>query len=194
MSRIYYEFCCGLADDSGYLIPEDRYPKRRSKREKRQRRRRASETENTENESHTAEMEGTVPLFETAQMAAATGGKIKVNLHVFSDLNGWEKRRKDNKSPLVELNVSVNTDDYKFFGRKLDKLPHGGPTEAVADTGCTATLIGLKRAYSLGFKKKDFIPVDLKMRAINESPVEIIGAILLRISAHDKNGTLVTTT
>ena len=82
------------------------------KREKWQKRRKTSQ-------NLTDEVQGTAPLIETAELAAATGGKINVTHHIFSELCGWEKKRKFQKSIVVMLKTSVNNTDYEYFGRNF---------------------------------------------------------------------------
>ena len=126
----------------------------------------------------------------TGPQDSDANSSIILSHHIFSDSHGWEQRN-SLPHPTVTLRAGVSDDDYAHFNRKLRTIPRGGIVTPVADTGCMSCLMGVKIAYGLGFKKKDFIPVKLRMNAINTNKVEILGAILLRLSGRDKHGTVV---
>ena len=52
----------------------------------------------------------------------------------------------------------------------------------MADTGCQSCLAGTATMKRLGLTTKDLLPVRLKMRAANDSPITILGAILIRLA------------
>ena len=65
--------------------------------------------------------------------------------------------------------------------------------KAVTDTGCQSTIIGLHTVCSMGYKQSDLIPTKVRMRAIDQTPIEIKGALLLRLSGQDKDGSTLET-
>jgi hypothetical protein len=116
-------------------------------------------------------------------------GKKKINLfhHVFNDDTGWQQRRSQSQ-PAITILARVCKDDYTHFGVTLASIPKGGPITAIADTGCQSCLIGLKLVYRLGLRKSDLLTVQHKMNAVNRNSINIIGAVLLRLSGYDKGG------
>jgi hypothetical protein len=144
----------------------------------------------------TASSEEQAHIFDSICMASErttkiTGNRkcnaIKLHHHIFSSDKGWLQRRAKTQ-PIVTVTARVCKDDYTHFGVPLKSSPHGGPISAVADTGCQSCLIGLKLVYQLGFRKPDLINVQHKMNAVNKNAIEIMGAVLLRLSGFDKDG------
>jgi hypothetical protein len=112
---------------------------------------------------------------------------IKLLHHVFNDDMGWQQRRSQSQ-PVITISARVCKDDYTHFGRTLASIPKGGPITAIADTGCQSCLIGLKVVYRLGLRKADLLAVQHRMNAVNRDSINIMGAVLLRLSGNDKDG------
>lgn len=100
---------------------------------------------------------------------------------------GWQQRR-SRPQPTISVGARVCNDDYIHFGKALKSTPQGGSITAVADTGCQSCLIGLNVVHRLGFKKSDLLSVQHKMSAVNKNPIDIIGAVILRLHGPDKDG------
>ena len=58
----------------------------------------------------------------------------------------------------------------------------------IMDTRCMSTLIGLNTVYSLGYKKADLIPMKQQMSSIEKNEIDIVGAIILRLSGTGGGG------
>ena len=93
--------------------------------------------------------------------------QIVLDHHIFST-SGWE-RKNSQPQPQIQITACVNK-------------------QAVADTGCQSPLISMKMVNAIGIKQFELIPVKLQMKAINRECVNILGAILLRISGPDSYG------
>ena len=63
-----------------------------------------------------------------------------------------------------------------------------GSLRGVTDTGAQSCLWGLNDFYRSGFKKSDLTPVKQRLFAANRQPIDISGAIILRISGKTKGG------
>ena len=48
--------------------------------------------------------------------------------------------------------------------------------------------MNLEQVHKMGYKKSDLIPTQLRMQAIYTNPIEIIGAIIIRLSGLDIQG------
>ena len=64
---------------------------------------------------------------------------------------------------------------------------------ALADTGCQSCLAGSNLLRQLGLTKSDLLPVKTKMRAASNDGINLLGAILLKISGPDAFGRLLIT-
>ena len=113
---------------------------------------------------------------------------IVLQHHVFTSESGWIKRN-SRPQPSIKVQTRIDSYDYIHFGCKAPKSHRPRDFTAVADTGCQSPLMSIKMMHILGVKKSELIPVTMQMRAINKNSVEILGAILLRISIMD-NGNL----
>ena len=58
-------------------------------------------------------------------------------------------------------------------------------TRAIADTGCQSCLAGTSLLKQLGLKVSNLTPTSMKMRAANRDPIQILGALALRITCMD---------
>ena len=64
---------------------------------------------------------------------------------------------------------------------------------ALADTGCQSCLAGSNLLRRLGLRHSDLIPVKTKMRAASNDGINLLGAILLKISGIDATGSWLST-
>ena len=118
-----------------------------------------------------------------------TAKPIILQHHIFSPDGGWE-RRNSRPQPHMQIQVRVEDDDYIHLGHATPKYHRTSSLTAIADTGCQSSLMSLKMLHSIGVKKSELIPVTMQMKAINQKSVEILGAVLLRLSSKDKEGKL----
>ena len=61
----------------------------------------------------------------------------------------------------------------------------------IVDSGCQSTVIPSQMAYEMGLKKRDFLPVRMKMSGAGSNDLCIMGAIILDISTKDEEGMIV---
>ena len=64
---------------------------------------------------------------------------------------------------------------------------------AFADTGCQSCLVGSVLLPRLGLRNSDLIPVKTKMRAASNDGINLLGAVLLKISGSDATGNWLST-
>ena len=88
------------------------------------------------------------------------------------------------------MRVETREVDYVNMGLPTQTIKQAD-TSLVSDTGSQSCLWGLEDFYRCGYKKADLIPVKQKMYAANRQPINIEGAILVRLSGKDKNGVVV---
>ena len=86
-----------------------------------------------------------------------------------------------------------STDDYRDLGFNVNIKPRSAIVQCMADTGCQSCLAGLKTISPLGISTDTLIPVTLKMHAANNKGIRILGAVVLRISGKDNDGSKVET-
>lgn len=58
----------------------------------------------------------------------------------------------------------------------------------MADTGCQSCLASIKVIRRLGLCESDLIPVTMKMHAVNNNGINILGAVILRFSGRSPSG------
>lgn len=101
--------------------------------------------------------------------------------HIYNESYGTWVRHKSKPQPYISLYVEPSREDYRHLGRKLVSKPKRIQLEAMADTGCQSCLAGLPTLRKLGLSKRDLIPVSTKMRAANNSSLELMGATILKL-------------
>ena len=57
----------------------------------------------------------------------------------------------------------------------------------MADTGCQSCLAGIEILDRLGITLQELLPVTLKMHAVNNNGIKILGAAILRFIGEDQN-------
>ena len=120
--------------------------------------------------------------------ANKAGGKAFVlDHHVYSDSAGWMKKKSD-PAPNLMVQVSVNREDYLDLGLPIP-MERETTAGANCDSGADSTLWGLKHFHACGFKKGDLYPVvSQKLSSANGSHIDIVGAIVIRISGWGNDG------
>ena len=105
-----------------------------------------------------------------------------VDHHTFDrSTHSWHKKQ-SRPQPYIAITAQTTLEDYSSLGQQLKKPPRRFTTKAMADTGCQSCLAGTATMKRLGLTTKDLLPVRLKMRAANDSPITILGAILIRLA------------
>ena len=76
--------------------------------------------------------------------------------------------------------MSIADADYRALGLKCPRIT---PTyiEVVTDSGAQSCLWRLGAFYRCGFEASDLIQVKHRINAANQMPINIVGAIILRL-------------
>ena len=120
---------------------------------------------------------------------------LTLDHHLHDQLcNTWRKRP-SRPQPFLNLTVRIVDDDYYDLGFlpiiNANHTPINLPV--MADTGCQSCLAGFGCIQRLELTKKDLIPVKMQMHAANNKSINILGAIIIRISGkNDKDEALET--
>ena len=103
-------------------------------------------------------------------------------------MDGWSKNQ-----PSVELMLSTTNVDYDRLHIPWSQVI---PSRVVVitDTGAQSSLTGLKVFLPCGFSLSHLISVNKKIYAANNEGIEILGAVLVRLSGSDSRGMLTKTT
>ena len=101
----------------------------------------------------------------------------------------WEKRASA-PQPTIKIDIQAVPSDAKDLGVESTLRR---PTEtttilAVADTGCQSCLAGTLLLRQLGLDTSHLTPTSMKMRAANQDPIGILGALALRITGSTQSG------
>ena len=110
---------------------------------------------------------------------------LELSHHIFTR-DGWE-RANSLHHPTLNVEVSTSIDDYNALGYQFIPMTPKS-VEVVADTGAQSCLWSRKAFLRCGFSLADLIPVNHNMKAANSAPIEIDGAILLRLSGQSTGG------
>ena len=114
-----------------------------------------------------------------------TQSVVSLDHHIFTP-NGWQQATKF-KHPKLQLLAYVNDEDYTALGLCC---PNINPLvlEVFPDSGAQSCLWSLKGFLSCGFSMADLVPVSHKITAANSAPIQIKGAIILRLVGTSPNG------
>ena len=118
---------------------------------------------------------------------------ISLNHHLYNQLSDTWVKQTSKPQPFVNLNVAALNTDYENLGFKLKSPTRRVVIPAMADTGCQSCLASIKVIQRLGLRTCDLIPVTLKMHAVNNKGIPILGAVILRFSGKDSNGNTIET-
>ena len=121
------------------------------------------------------------------------GQSITIDAQQHDRIQGWINKHVNNGHPSITLQTRIEPSDYAHFGYRFTNPPRCCNIKTVTDTGCQCTIMGLTNVYSMGFTKSDLIPTHIRMRAIDKNPIDIVGALLLRLSGRAKDGTVLET-
>ena len=108
--------------------------------------------------------------------------------HIYDHVNDRWKKRSSAPQPTLEIKVQALPSDAKDLGiEKLKNPTKRITTLAIADTGCQSCLAGKSLLKELGLNTSHLTPTSMKMRAANQDPIGIIGALALRITSSPKS-------
>lgn len=120
-----------------------------------------------------------------------TNGKRTLTLehHFHDQLSSTWWKRPSKPQPFLNITVRLVNEDYKQLGfAPITAASKSITLQAMADTGCQSCLAGLKCIQRIGLNKSDLIPVTMKMRAANNDAINILGAVILRLSGNNDKG------
>ena len=123
------------------------------------------------------------PEQQFSSVAAVSTQPTLLDHHIFDTKNGW-KRAESMTHPTLRLRVTTDASGYEQLGAPHPDIMPSHET-AVTDTGAMSCLWGVSNFYRCGFKDSDLIPVERTIVAANKEKINILGAILLRLSGTD---------
>ena len=113
--------------------------------------------------------------------------EVVIESQQFNKLRGWIERPVKGQ-PTITLQARIVPSDYDHFGYRFTKPARTCQLRAITDTGRQSTIMNLEQVHKMGYKKSDLIPTQLRMQALDTNPIEIIGAIIIRLSGFDIQG------
>ena len=118
---------------------------------------------------------------------SGTERSLRIDHHVYDEVsNSWIKR-KSRPQPTLHVTAQASREDYVALGFDLNPAgKHSAVIPALADTGCQSCLAGPTMLRRLGLRSSDLIPVTMQMHTVTNLGIKIIGAAVLRISAHGR--------
>ncbi|GFS07404.1 hypothetical protein ElyMa_004730200 [Elysia marginata] len=115
---------------------------------------------------------------------------ITLEHHIYNSLcDAWQKRSFD-PQPIVNVSVQALTADAADLGLQstADRATNKIKIQAVADTGCQSCLAGTSLLNRIGMNISQLIPTSMKMKAANQNSIEILVALVLRITGYTDSG------
>ena len=109
---------------------------------------------------------------------------VKLTHHIFK--TGEWRKAQFLHHPKIDLTISVSASDYRDFGRDC---PYIKPSKVsvMTDSGAQSCLWSMNGFLSAGFTKADLLPVSIELLAANKSPINIAGAIIVRLQGYHKD-------
>jgi hypothetical protein len=120
---------------------------------------------------------------------------LTLDHHMYNQLSDLWTKQTSRPQPFIDLTVKVIHEDYERLGFRspVTSQPRTRTLAAMADTGCQSCLASIKVIHRLGLQKHDLIPVTMQMHAANNKGINILGAVILRLSGKDPSGNPVET-
>ncbi len=118
-----------------------------------------------------------------------TVASVTLDHHIFDGTRGWVAAE-SKKQPTLELTFSIDEKDYEQMNLPTPVVTPS-QVKAITDTGAQSSLMGLIIYLQLGLQLESLIPVTRKMHAANNEGINILGAILVRLSGADTNGDVI---
>ncbi|KAK3881923.1 hypothetical protein Pcinc_009187 [Petrolisthes cinctipes] len=134
-------------------------------------------------------------LCSVGDATESTLNTISLEHHVYNDFcDTWEKRQSD-PQPFIDVSIQVIPSDFKHLSLPTS-ISHPTSTisyRAMANMGCQSCLAGSKMIHELGLNKHHLTPVTMKMTAADNHGINIIGALVLRITGTSPSGATIST-
>ena len=118
---------------------------------------------------------------------------MRVLSHMAVNEFGKWTRRNPEPQPSVKVTVSVSESSYQELSIPKPRNHRLTTIPALPDSGSQVLISGMDLVHSLGVKKHELIPVNQKLQGANNSSINLLGGLLLEISANDSTGNVVTT-
>ena len=93
----------------------------------------------------------------------------------------WKKHT-SMPQPYMNIQMTIDTNGYQALNISNNITPRSITVKAMADTGCQSCLAGINVMQKIGLQEKDLVPVRMSMRAANERDIQILGAIIVKLS------------
>lgn len=110
---------------------------------------------------------------------------VSLDHHIFT-ADGWKKATSFSH-PTLRLRMTTNDDDYAELGVSSPRIAPKH-IDVIADSGAQSCLWSRREFLRSGFKMDDLIDVHHSMEAANNAPIQIDGAIILRLSGQNESG------
>lgn len=125
----------------------------------------------------------------------STVNAIVLDHHVYSDLTKTWERRSSDPHPYTTISAQYIPADVAELGVRAPCTTQSPMVshQGMADTGCQSCLSGVGLLHKLGIAKENVIPVRMKMKAVNNKDIGIIGALPLRFTGFSSSGAEITT-
>ena len=108
---------------------------------------------------------------------------VKLTHHIFK--TGEWRKAQFLHHPKIDLTISVSASDYRDFGRDCSCIKPS-KVSVMTDSGAQSCLWSMNGFLSAGFTKADLLPVSIELLAANKSPINIAGAIIVRLQGYHK--------
>ena len=109
---------------------------------------------------------------------------VKLTHHIFK--TGEWRKAQFLHHPKIDLTISVSASDYRDFGRDCPRIKPS-KVSVMTDSGAQSCLWSMNGFLSAGFTKADLLPVYIELLAANKSPINIAGAIIVRLQGYHKD-------
>ena len=120
-----------------------------------------------------------------AETVVPQTSSVTLGHHIFSP-EGWQ-RASALSHPKLRLRMTTCEEDYTNFGVPYPKI-QPKHIDTVVDSGAQTCLWSRRAFLRNGFTLKDLIPVLHNMKAANAAPINIDGAIIVRLSGTTSAG------
>ena len=130
---------------------------------------------------------GAIPDVTDTSYPTTEVGEVILDHHIFDSSDGW-KKAESMAHPTLRLQMSIDPSDYASLNIPCPQVPPSD-VSTVSDTGAQSCLWGLIEFYRCGFRDSDLRPVRRTILAANREEIEIVGAILLRLTGTADDGT-----
>ena len=107
---------------------------------------------------------------------------------IFDSHHGWQAKS-SKKQPTVTLEAEIDRDAYAHIGHRCPAA-RKMTVICISDSGAQSCLMGLNTLRHIGIQEQDLVPVNRRMRAVNNKEIALAGAAFITLSGLDKEGRL----